>query len=599
LLQLGESGVLIQKQGFSKFRCVWLKSYKSKDLVHWKLHMSAFSEAGRGNSYYPVNSTDFTGPYYVDFNHTYDGVHNGSWDPSWPAGAPPMFDALGHEVGLTRNNINGTILRRMDTPRLYYDANSTSADGRGRVWLSFQASSGPWTLTCENGSSEQVGDDPSNSSDSAVAYATPWVASIGLTDFEQASADGLDGTNSGPTWFATERSYEPQLYTYLNSANNAVQPPDGGVTLSKPIPGSPNWGLSAPCSTDTGTHVMQLAGNRYTFQSAASGTGIPLAATAMTGDSFVFEDDLASPPERWLLYTWRAERISDAGFNGNNVAAFPLESSAIAPKEWNRLFRASAATTSSLTSDLIPIGYRHSELSSGYLSWTQPCTSLTIPSGWPVPSTSGKMFNGFYISSGQMFGITNACTTLSYGPVGVCEGGGAFNYLGRTYVFYSRNNWQSGAYQSLYRKVDRSSGSRFTAAALRDSSGDISWNEKHPDEHVLFRSVGATSSGGPTGGPSAGVNQVFAGPAGQGGARRMYMSMSVRPGFGRTIFFKELHFDSSGDILAVSNTGACDATDWSCFLIPVETNPNCFGQVGDFDHNGHKTISDIFDFFSA
>jgi hypothetical protein len=502
---------------------------KSPDLVNWTFHMTAFSEANRQHT-----STDYTGPFYV----------------GWPRDSNGALLPLPDNDPRLNNYINGIHLQRMDAPAMYRD--------NGRIWLSFQASDGPWQISCMNGTTQYMNE----------AFATAWVASIEITQFQNAS-----------NHFAGERTYEPQRYTYLKNGS-PVQPPDGGKMISRPTPCAGNFALSAnPCPGEP-ARQMVLAGHRWSFQLAASGTGVPQAATLIVGDPFVFFDDLAGN-EQWMMYAWRAERVPDVGFNGNNVAAHPLET--------NRLFKASAPL-----SDFIPIAYRYTTQANEYIPlWISPSN---IPVGWPKPAGSW-MYNGFCDEDGAIYGTNFGGTPAEIGPIGVVEGPGAFNYNPPgttggpfTYVYYSRNRWVSGAYGIWYRKIARAAGSRFTAAALPG------WSATEPSEKVLA----APQNMGMPGGPNGGNGELFLGPPDRNGVRRPYLVIGVKMtnSGAKNIYFKELYFESNGDIKPISNTNTKNAQDWSCFLVPYN-GPACLGQIGDFNRDGFKTNDDFYAYMDA
>ncbi len=497
--------------------------YKSQDLAVWVPHMAAFAETGRTGWL----ASDLTGPFFASGGCDYTAAAR------------------------TEIVINSRTFRRLASPQLYVNPANPET-----VWLAFGAAEGPWTRTCVDGTTASV-----------PGLGTGYVASISKTAFENAS-----GRFASPT-------DQPLRFTYRGSGGGPVQPPDGGVSIDRPTPCSANYALSANTCAGEANGQLVLAGQRWRFQTPASGTqGKPLSGTNIVGDVFMYFDSFASN-EQWLMFTWRAERVPDIGYNGNNVAAHPMET--------DSLLKVSAPL-----SDYIPIAFRYSTIFADWISFVRGSETF---SSWPKPS-GNWMYNGFCDENAEMYGMgdvpppSTARVDNPAAPLGVAEGPGAFDYGGRTYVYYTRNRWNSGAYGMWYRIVDRSvTGSRFTAASL------ASWNTADQGEHRLVRSTTPALAHG----PSFGHGEIFWGPANRDNIRQPYVIFHGKDASStfRTPYFKELWFDEDGLITPITNNGAKDRTDTHVFLLPW-TGPACQGQLSDWDGSGVKTTEDLFAFLN-
>src|SRR5262249_14941383 len=158
---------------------------------------------------------------------------------------------------------------------------------------------------------------------------------------------------------------------------------------------------------------------------------------------------------RWMLYTWRVNRVdamgndTDAGYDGNNVAAYPMYN--------NR-----AMDALSPASDLIPIAYRFNSN-----NLIPKVTGDTCTGASPNPP-AGYLHNGESSGAGTRMAGCNSNYAVAEGP-------SAYVYNNRTYVFYSRNGWNSPGYGIFYRFAP----TNFPSMALS------AWNDSAVSEYPL------------------------------------------------------------------------------------------------------------------
>lgn len=157
---------------------------------------------------------------------------------------------------------------------------------------------------------------------------------------------------------------------------------------------------------------------------------------------------------------------------------------------------------------------------------------------------------------------------------GVAEGGTVL-YIPLTqryYVFYSRNTWDTSAYQIVYRMT--APGAPFSSIALPGGFADL-----NVPEHVLLRAPHLIGGGQNFAQPHGfALNHADPPPSGPAGkfmlAIHAKLHYETQPGVftgRRTVFFKELTVanPTTGELMPLSFNSADPRTDIRRFIIPV------------------------------
>ena len=341
----------------------------------------------------------------------------------------------------------------------------------------------------------------------AIEGLTAFTATVSRARFKQ----GLPFAD--PT---QNRAHEPMPYFYkVNNVQNAPVLKDGGYAQRvangawRTIPVSVDLNLFGPSCGHLEEHWR-------TYGHRCQG-----AWTAISLDTHVYFDPTQSN-RRWLLYTWsHLANPANPNFQGNNLAAHPMLN--------NNVWLDALAPASE------HIHLAHREHGSH------------VP---PGHATNGR-------------GLDNASAHWNTAWV---EAPAAFHWNGWTYLIYSRNAWTSPAYGIYYRKTSGS----FASLA-------VPGQDQSTPESILVRS----STPGQAYGHSYGHGEIFLGPGGRPYLIYHYKEPMVfvpgNPGMyvhpsgwsGRTVYFKELTFDASGNILQLTDApGVCGQAAAHRFLVP-------------------------------
>jgi hypothetical protein len=350
-----------------------------------------------------------------------------------------------------------------------------------------------------------------------------YVASISKSAF---LAGGLSN------FFATNPA-EPLAYFYKVNNGGGAELRDGGQAQGVNIPVTFDRTRWNACPPPCGW-IYKSGPQTYGYQCRGNNTMLGI-------DPFVYFDPLQSN-KRWMMYTW----LDDSAWqdwNGNHVAAHPMIA--------NRQMDAFGAP--------IPLAYKlHSMWWPGHDRGcvTSPCAAenwvwpnAQPPDCWIPNGTSGA-------SGGRMGGCG--------GRFGVAEGPAAFARNGRSYIMYSRNGWDSPAYGMFYRH----------AAANIGAMGIAHWGDYLTAEQPLVMSIEREKPDG----IGFGHGEVFIGPTRSGQPSKYYLIFHAKEakvggvfpsGYsGRTVYFKELTFNTDGSIVPLSNDGSSGNADTEGFLIP-------------------------------
>jgi hypothetical protein len=343
-------------------------------------------------------------------------------------------------------------------------------------------------------------------------------------------------------WFGT-----PQLIGYrANNATTGALLTDGGFSIGKFLPTSgPVFGNPPGYVTTTpsnGGAWWAPSGNR--FDRGFFRNGFFHRAEWMSLDPFVYVDENASGSPRLMTYVWFGG--NDAAYRNNNVAGYPMHSA--------------TQMDANASSGVRPYAYRvqsDPSLSPG-VDFLQCTNAVSVgcqqPSvgdlAWPLlPSGANCLFpNGVLNALGMR--IDPNCVTA-----GVAEGPAAFRRNGINYVLYSRNEWNSPAYGVFYR--------RSSPGGTIDSIKLAGLAASNTPEAALIVSSNRVQPGG----RSYGHGEVFRGPNNPDGSERWYIIFHAKetaqivggnPVYpskfsGRTIFFKELTFNTDGSMQTMTN----------------------------------------------
>jgi len=563
-----------------------------------------------------------------------------------------LIDWVVHARGMLNSDVEGRINCRefsaMGSPQLYIDPAVPNS-----IRLLFNATENPCypdnsdacnasqinVRTCANQSTWTI--------EGNVEFATtPMVTSIAVASF----------LASPPGHFGESQPAEPWRFTYRWNGN-AVSPPDGGWTAGVPVPCSVNYCASAngccnsfttPPSDSGDCRHLRKYEDRWYFpqipndpdwtQNSPYGP-VPLGATTMRGDSFVYFDELCascsgSAATPWLIFGWRNKQSSSCSLFGSHLAAFPMRT--------EELYRLRVLDAAQSPAKFVPIAYRYTTQADEFLPFGLQCQAdyaATLnaidPVCWPKP-TGDFMYNGTsgrfaelggesVLNGPQDPGTNDYCpcaqpwqgSQICYEPLdtlgagGAVEGPGAFNYISgesirRTYVYYSRNGFSSPAYGIYCRTFDRS-----TAAGDFSTCGLNSWTEAQPQSANPERPLIWSASRGVPRARAYGHGEIFWGPApsvngpgvcddGSGNRpKRPYLIFHTKidNDLRRYLSFKELYFNPDGTIHTIEDSSANlgGRYDPSIFLVPWD-GPACWGQIGDYNKNGVKSIQDIYDF---
>ncbi len=310
-------------------------------------------------------------------------------------------------------------------------------------------------------------------------------------------------------------NFQPTWYFYTET--NSPNPPyrfDGGYMLSKYIPCTGTEMFLGPAC---GQLEQRLRGMSYRCHGAAP---------RMIGDPFIFFDPNRSAGDPWkrvMLYVWMdAHNLVPFDNWGNHIAAHPM------------LF--------------------NYQLNSNH--GTMPLA---------MDRNNGNTING--LDNGA---VDAAIQQWPWG--GIAEGMTAFFHpvTNRYYLIYSRNTWDSSAYQLVYRMTEP--GQPFWSLQLSQ------WMDQDVTEHVLLRAWDYAVPVSQGGGANFGHGEVFTIRDGAG-VEWFYLMVHCKldymttPGVwtgARTVFFKELTVENvqTGKLVELKESSPNKARDMRCFRIP-------------------------------
>lgn len=335
---------------------------------------------------------------------------------------PPNYDTSPNQLVLNGGTSQERRLRDLWSPHLFVDPSEEALGDNRNIYLAFTAGE------IRPGINYDV-----NSNNRTVMIAT-------ISKFAFLNT----GTFASP---ALSRGHEPIWYSYqVDNAGPAMY--DGGYAQGQ-AEGTPR---SIPVTINPYLEGPNC-GNTYRISTDGFGWahGCVGANTAMADAPFVYFAPSWRSNKRWMIYNWNAITGGMNTFDGDHVAAYPMRDN----------FTMEGGRT--WTTRHLPLAYRYNT------------NTATKPDGvLPNGAVDGAGNQWKWMVNGS---LTNA---------GVAEGGAAFHHNAdsRYFVLYTRNTWDSPAYQIVY----RSSTVSFENLALKDALGNRQWDNSTTAENVLAAS---------------------------------------------------------------------------------------------------------------
>lgn len=370
--------------------------------------------------------------------------------------------------------------------------------------------------------------------------------SVRMRESDFLSWHAKDPVNDDGMRFADRRGGAAYVawYTYRDPSNPSVFRYDGGFSLG---PGRmlPASGRTSSLVDPNGNGVLdpgELGLKLYNRKSgSACGSDLPLtqrgymhaavgAASWMGIDATVWIDPNLPASHAWkrvVMYVWDGRLGSLDGphrrYWGNNIAAAPLTS-----EQFSFDTRGNVRSIASARNASNPI----------YLPNTDGCGFRNVDNG-SIDQNGREWAHGSVAEGAHAF----------YSPA-----------TRRYYVLYTRNTWDSGAYQVVY---------RMTAPDRPFSDLFLTWGTEYGvQEHILLSSDSSVFT--VPQGSSYGNAEVIT-ITDCDGTQHPYLVFhaKVHGGYNRTVFFKELTFDGSGALRRLYPAHANPVLDIRRFRVPV------------------------------
>jgi hypothetical protein len=531
-------------------------------------YVTGTSEAAEGTNLCIYRSTDLVEwfPHMLAFRETYSDGSTTQYFTKLLLGSFPLSQTDRTALASKRLSINGSQYRDIAAPQLYMDPAN-----KQKVWLTFQARKGPDSLPC-------------NTSTSSLPPRTTYLASIDLLDF----INGAAATDTTKNAFAVSNTAEPLRYGYkVNNLASGSMRYDGGNAQTvangyRVIPCSGEAPSASQCSGGNGApRWYKSPGDSCSFLGFGE-------SSWMSINPFVYFDPKDNNSQ-WMLYTWFG---AGANYAGNHVTAFRM----VGPNQMDATGQQIAMAyrfhqwfypgQETCDSSLPPGGGCYSPNNSGPCAASLEFPCLVMPNCNFANGVVGRF--GRRISIEQTLGnsaMSPSClgSGSSVSNFGIAEGPAVFSRTAAdgnryTYVLYSRNWYAGPAYGIFYRK---------SLAKLSLSGASSSTDYTTPESELLAAKPANRTI---PGGPSFGHGEVFAGPS-TGTETKFYVIFHAKeqedastlntPGqinspasypsgySGRSVFFKELTFDTAGNITdIITNTNIGGPQDLLSFRIP-------------------------------
>lgn len=270
--------------------------------------------------------------------------------------------------------------------------------------------------------------------------------------------------------------------------------------------------------------------------------------TAMFIDPFVYVDSSRPMNGAWrngLVYTWN-QHDANIGYDfwGENIAAIPLAQDRVSVRhDVNALF---LAYSRNQTPGLLNYGLRHNGTTGSYDNGAMdmPCGPTCVVQETPF-------------------------TAVAEGPCVFVNKNNNF-----VYFIYTRNFWTSPGYQLVYRKVPYLTGSN--PAALPQLAMNV-YSDKTVPEKLVLKAADQSTAGARNFGHAEAFSlrdPTFSTSVPYRYYLALHCKLDQSPTHRRTVIFKELTFDSEGDIVPLVDGGSNPASNVWKFIVPVCRDPS-------------------------